>query len=257
MSQPTTIDPQDTAALLAYRGRGNPTAAHVSTAISNCFPGLEFDFRAVWKRIFEGVDLHEANGAVVGVTAGSAAFADGVRIGQRLISVNGETVRTQVTGPQTLNGSNDDLSEDGMEWSNSLALLFDKAGQQVPCIFRRGNNTRVTANLTVRRIFEGSGLTEEAADAGVLTQGLCSPWQNDYRECGCYYWAASRPDYVNVEVNAAVDTGHNWMHKGRTAATPKNYVRDSAENLGQLTYEDLFRAWETELRFLRRGQDSE
>ena len=38
----------------------------------------------------------------------------------------------------------------------------------------------------------------ELPQPGELTQGLCSPWQNDYRECACYYWAASRPDYVNV-----------------------------------------------------------
>src|SRR3712207_8764033 len=42
-------------------------------------------------------------------------------------------------------------------------------------------------------------IDESIAGPGELTQSLCSPWQNDYRECGCYYWAASRPDYVNVE----------------------------------------------------------
>jgi hypothetical protein len=32
-----------------------------------------------------------------------------------------------------------------------------------------------------------------------LSQSLCSPWQNDYRDCGCFYWAASHPDYVDVD----------------------------------------------------------
>ena len=257
MSQTTTLDPKNTAALVAYRGRGNPTAAHVSTAISNCFPGLEFDFRAVWKRVFIDVELHEANGTVVGVTAGTAAFAAGVRIGQRLTSVGGRAVRTTITGPSAVGGPTGNLDENALELSNSLALLFDKAGQQISCQFIANSGALVTASLTVRRLFEGSGLTEEAAVPGVLTQGLCSPWQNDYRECGCYYWAASRPDFVNVTETGTTAAGHNWMHKGRTATTPKNYVQDGSGEPGQLTYEDLFRAWETELHFLRRGQDSE
>jgi len=97
----------------------------------------------------------------------------------------------------------------------------------------------------------------DAAAPGVLTQGLCSPWQNDYRECGCYYWAASRPDFVNVEVNATGQAaGHNWTQKNRTATTPKKYRQDASGTPGQLTYEELFRAWEKELRFIIRGQDS-
>ncbi|WP_331731642.1 ferritin-like domain-containing protein [Streptomyces sp. NBC_00073] len=29
---------------------------------------------------------------------------------------------------------------------------------------------------------------------GDLTRSLCAPWQYDFRECGCFYWAASKPD---------------------------------------------------------------
>ena len=56
----------------------------------------------------------------------------------------------------------------------------------------------VTADLTVRPLLDEAVIAREAVEPGELTQSLCSPWQNDYRECGCYYWAASRPDYVNV-----------------------------------------------------------
>src|SRR5262249_9636119 len=44
-------------AQLAYRGRGNPPMSHPMSAISNCFPGLEFDFRNIWRRIFVGIVL--------------------------------------------------------------------------------------------------------------------------------------------------------------------------------------------------------
>ena len=82
-------------------------------------------------------------------------------------------------------------------------------------------------------------IDEVVAEPGELTQSLCSPWQNDYRECGCYYWAASRPDYVNVEPTASgASIGNNWMARSRV---PKRYEPDNPNNPRQLNYEDLFR----------------
>lgn len=259
MDQPNSLDAQSPQTLIAYRGRGNPASVHASTAISNCFPGLEFDLRAAWKRILDGVELHEATGVVVAVTSGSAAFAAGVRAGQALATVDGVDILLPVNGPREGNPAVVELERVVREFSNSLACLATKAGQQVVCRFRRDNGQIVTVTLTVRQVFDGPGIAEDAAAPGVLTQGLCSPWQNDYRECGCYYWAASRPDYVNVQVAGAADTGHNWMHRNRTPATPRNYIPENPQNPPPelLDYEELFRAWETELRFVRRGQDSE
>jgi hypothetical protein len=254
---PLTLDPKRTPELLAWRGRGNPAASHVSSAISNCFPGLEFDFRAAWKLVLESLEVHEAHGLVISVTPGGAGAAAGLVPGDNLIAVDGQPVRMEVRGPSTVGGPVESLGQDGMEWSNALVFLFNRAGQQVTCRFEREDGSTIDVPLRIRSIFEGTGIAESAAAPGVLTQGLCSPWQNDYRECGCYYWAASRPDYVNVEVNGAADSGHNWMHRGRTPATPRVYVQDQSGLPGQITYTQLFRAWETELRFLRRGHDSE
>src|SRR6185436_17206003 len=77
----------------------------------------------------------------------------------------------------------------------------------------------------VRPFFEPDTavISEALAAPGELTQGLCSPWQNDYRECSCYYWASARPDYVNVEPTpSGASTGDNWMQKRRTG----DYVAD-------------------------------
>jgi hypothetical protein len=106
-----------------------------------------------------------------------------------------------------------------LEWSNTMALIWGKQGQQVSCEFTvdpainevlPGNpdvKTK-TVSLEMRYIFEPTEiggkpeklavLAEPLVQPGELSQGLCSPWQNDYRECACYYWAPSRPDYVNV-----------------------------------------------------------
>ena len=35
------------------------------TSVGNCCPGLEFDFRAVWRRIFEGITLREYDSLVM------------------------------------------------------------------------------------------------------------------------------------------------------------------------------------------------
>jgi hypothetical protein len=88
------------------------------------------------------------------------------------------------------------------------------------------------------------------AAPGELTQSLCSPWQNDYRECGCYYWAASRPDYVNVESTAqGASIGNNWLARSRD---PKRYDVPDAQ---QVSYEELFRNWQGLLRFVVEGRD--
>lgn len=48
-----------------------------------------------------------------------------------------------------------------------------------------------------RRIFQTkSGNWSDAFKPGELSQSLCSPWQHDFRDCGCTYWASSHPDIV-------------------------------------------------------------
>src|SRR5205085_1668632 len=218
---PRKIEPRNLSAQLSYRGRGNPPVAHPSSAISNCFPGLEFDFRVIWRRIFVGLVMMENNNYVF--DAEDHRFDD--LKGCRLLTIDGKAVAVGTKGtaipgfdPEPLTSASNPDAVAFMEWSNTLALIHDKQGQVVTCEFTAapspkevlpGNSdvkTR-TVTLRMRRIFgetEIDGRTETLAvlaepllQPGELSQGLCSPWQNDYRECACYYWAASRPDYVN------------------------------------------------------------
>ena len=112
-----------------------------------------------------------------------------------------------------------------------------------------------SVKFPVRHFFEdGTAVISQAlAAAGELTQGLCSPWQNDYRECSCYYWASARPDYVNVEsAGNGLSTGDNWMQKRRTG----DYVPDDYRDSRLVVYDDLFREWERWLRFQIGGRDA-
>jgi hypothetical protein len=114
----------------------------------------------------------------------------------------------------------------------------------------------IKVELKLRRFFEenSAALSKEMLHPGELTQGLCSPWQNDYRECACYYWAASRPDYVNVEPGPdGLSHGDMWMAKKRTG----EYIPDDRQDSRLYNYDDLFKDWQGYLQFIIRGRDAE
>jgi hypothetical protein len=153
-----------------------------------------------------------------------------------------------------------------LEWSNALAhVLKDHQGKTVRCEFTR-NEMRdlgddpdplkdpLSVEFEVRPFFEGETavISASLADAGELTQGLCSPWQNDYRECSCYYWASARPDFVNVDPTpGGLSKGDNWLQKKRTG----NYVADDYVDTRLIHYDDLFLHWEKLLQVQVGGRD--
>ncbi|MDG4554289.1 MAG: hypothetical protein P9E24_08575 [Candidatus Competibacter sp.] len=258
------IDPKNKTAQLNFRAQGNPPSTLPNTAISNCFPGLEFDFRNLWRRLFVGITLHEANFAVTEVdTSIDSSLAE--LVGAFLITVDGNPVVGAVTGPAQAGGPNAGLGFTHFEWSNSLADIVGRAGSRVRCSFQvsSGGQTRsVEHDLLVRNLFDpdsaeagGVAINRELLQPGELTQSLCSPWQNDYKECACYYWAASRPDFVNTEVDAQGKTqGNNWFQKDRNPQTPPGYSLRSGD---LVSYEQMFRNWEKELKFIIGGKDED
>lgn len=282
-----TLDPRNLTAQLDYRGAGNPPSTHPDQAISNCYPGLEFDLRNAWRRIFEGITLHEADNLVVDAPAPLEALKL-----QRLLAIGEEHALQPVVaplyGPGLPNADPGPLSTAAnpngvvaMEWSNVLAeALHGRAGQTVACWFTKDLappyrpaalpttpsgapdlSSLQRADLVVRPFFARSEALEQPLPVveesliapGELTQSLCSPWQNDYRECACYYWAASRPDYVNVEMgDDGTSEGNMWFAKDRG---PREYVPDDRVDARLWSYLDLFEAWERHLKFVVGGKD--
>ncbi|WP_375575171.1 LodA/GoxA family CTQ-dependent oxidase [Paracidovorax oryzae] len=282
-------------AQLHYRGSGNPASALPRSAISNCFPGLEFDFRNLWRRAFEGIVLVENNNLVVGIESEDCADL----LGRRLLTikdpVSHEVLPTGVPTNGPVYPSSDSTAPQApsqplktaanpngvsfMEWSNSFARIMAHQGELIECVFSAYSTTTpaldgtevfpdtedpysgqairtITRSLRLRRFFR-PGTAEVAAGVlqpGELTQGLCAPWQNDYRECACYYWAASRPDYVNVEAGAdGLSHGDMWFTKKRTGT----YIPDNRVDSRLWSYDDLFIAWQQHLRFIIRGKDAD
>jgi hypothetical protein len=266
-----------TAKQLLHRSAGNPPSTLPDSAISNCYPGLEFDFRNVWRRIFTGIVMHEADSYVTEV---EDTALDSL-LHCRILKVDGYDMTTILRGPRDPEGPTVDLwtpsNPDAawfMEWSNSLSRVLAKAGSKVTCVFtgqpsviqRRPDwNDTQTVELEIRRFFEGQSptISRELVQPGDLTQSLCSPWQNDYRECACYYWASSRPDYVDiVDGPDGLSAGYNWMDHDRSVDAPaaeRVYLPDPRPNTPTdptwITYDQLFQEWQSVLQFIVGGKD--
>ncbi|HEV7880622.1 hypothetical protein [Bradyrhizobium sp.] len=286
------LTPRNLSAQISYEAKGNPISSRPVTSVANCCPGLEVDFRAVWRRMFRGIELREYDNLVVNVDDDCDMVVDRLDDsklkpshlkGHRLLRVvlpaadGGKEVpllmMTPIWGPASsdMEGKinlTTSFNPDGLapvEWSNALARVLPRKGTRVRCDFSAKASERqqrldehpknyVSFNCEVRPFFQDDTavISNELAAAGELTQGLCSPWQNDFRECSCYYWASARPDYVNVELTATgLSAGDNWMQKQRSGS----YVADDYADTRLMMYDDLFRDWETLLKFQVGGRD--
>jgi len=293
-TSPARLVPRNASASLPVRraadvhhvAEGNPVSSRPVTSIGNCTPGLEVDFRFVWRRVFAGIVLREYDNLVMKAENPKYRHLEGhrlLRVSYDRPAGSGRRERRSYLTQTTQIGPNpyDTATESvllsfganpqalaPMEWSNLLAfILHERAGRTVTCTFsaepqwlgmeawdEKAKHLELTMN--VREFFEGeTGVISQAlAQPGELTQGLCSPWQNDYRECSCYYWASARPDFVNVEASpAGTAVGDNWLQKARTGA----YVPDDYADKRLVLYDDLFNAWEKWVRFAIQGQDAE
>jgi len=274
---PGPLTPRNLSAQLHYVAAGNPVSTRPLSSVSNCTPGLEFDMRAVWRRIFVGIELREYDNLVIGMTPEAEGLGLPKLAGHRLLRVNDQNMMTQAIGPSPASVDSESVVLGSpanpfgivpLEWSNALAhILHAQVGKKVKCHFsakpvwlrqerwnEKAKNDSIVVELEVRPFFEKDTAVIAAALAqpGELTQGLCSPWQNDYRECSCYYWASARPDYVNIEPTASgASRGDNWMQKDRTGT----YVADDYVDTRILHYDDLFYGWERELKFEIGGRD--
>jgi len=284
--EPEPLTPLNLTAQLHYEALGNPISSRPISSVANCCPGLEVDFRAVWRRMFKGIVLREYDNLVMDVDPGVTNPAIKALVGQQLLRVRffggkegpAFLMTTPIKGPASSDPDGEirlttQFNPHGLanlEWSNALAgVLRSRQGQKVLCDFTKDlpddekdkpqpiiekPRNYVTRHLEVRKFFDGSTavISKELANPGELTQGLCSPWQNDYRECSCYYWASSRPDYIHVEpAGNGLSKGDNWFQKERTG----DYVPDDYVDSRLVLYDELFLEWEHWLRFQVGGKD--
>src|SRR5712691_5306096 len=124
------IEPKNRMAQLHYRATGNPISTLPSAAISNCFPGLEYDFKNFWRRAFVGIVLLEWDNYVL--EAEDPQY-NGL-VNRRLLKVDSRNIVITASGPRIPGGDAVPLQSAAspdvitMEWSNNLAFVMQRQG---------------------------------------------------------------------------------------------------------------------------------
>jgi hypothetical protein len=228
------IFPRNLTAWAAYLVAGNPVVTRPEDAVANCFPGLELDVRNLDRRFFPGLVFEFVNdGARV-------AYVDALQDpdlrfntpeAQRVYKkLKIDSAKAKALYDQ-LNGDDGDWLGSGrwyLDWieQDGRRVSMDRARKEplenytvwrLVRMLEPGPVTIQLKNETVpieddaprtirlegwRRRYtdEETGVINGAYQPGELMQGLCSPWQHDFRDCQCFYWAANHPDVVLGEL---------------------------------------------------------
>ena len=117
----------------SYRAAGNPPSTLPHSAISNCFPGLEFDFRNVWRRMFVG--HRDARGRQLRALAGPSAELAAARCAHRHPLVERRADRRGAGGsaapgrPLGHSANPDGVTVDGVVERPGRGAARDRAGR--------------------------------------------------------------------------------------------------------------------------------
>jgi hypothetical protein len=112
-----------------------------------------------------------------------------------------------------------------------------------------------------RRLFTSplTGVLSGAYQPGELLMSMCSPWQHDFRDCACHYWASNRPDIVHGEVAIGAEmlpgdvpeapeiaqTRLDWMRADRSpAAASATLSTLEANRPYQMDHFQINRTWQ-------------
>jgi hypothetical protein len=194
---------------------GNPVTTRIETAPANCFPGLDVDIRNLDRRFFPGLvfNFHNIDDGDPRVLLRGPMLAE--------VDLNDPDVKAELkTKLTTLAPMLPDSSiflqsvtpstgkkiefvdKNGIpfDWDVSWRLVRSlEPGEltiELSCV--EGKERILLMELKARRrTYQNvTGELSDAYNPGELTQSLCSPWQHDFRDCSCTYWASNHPDIV-------------------------------------------------------------
>ncbi|MBT2412047.1 hypothetical protein J7I94_15965 [Streptomyces sp. ISL-12] len=278
------IFPRNLTARADHVVRGNPAGSRPESGVDNCFPGLEFDQRNLDKAFFPGltVDFQRRSGSRVLTVHGGAAAELGLTQADvddpdsplYIWGLCGRTTvdQTEFSAPvidcagldgldvwrrvhdllpgrvAVLLGPGPGASSEGTLAVGDLgALRRNNAG-----FVRRGPSGGFELAVLVadraRYLDEDGVIDPETYQPGDLTLSLCAPWQYDFRDCGCWYWAASKPD-----VTSSADGGVAQMNFLRRDRRPAADLDSDATEPGsdqgrrtllEFTYPGLISDWD-------------
>jgi hypothetical protein len=214
---------------------GNPVTTRLESGVGNCYPGLEFDQRNLDRRFFPGLMFEfvsQTDSPTPAAARGGALFL-GLNLRDPALNPTNPDLQTVAASLRSaLGAANNDLSTgiwylQSLEQGGQQIPLFqtNADGREVPLdgllvwrlvrslepglanikLKRRDlpsdGTPPATTEITLngwRRIFVDpqNGTIGQIYQPGELTQSLCSPWQHDFRDCACFYWASNHPDIV-------------------------------------------------------------
>ena len=283
------IFPRNLTARADYVIRGNPTNTRPESGVDNCYPGLEFDQRNLDKAFLPGLlfEFHRDDGALLrSITPNSLPAQKG------LTDKDLPLYLWVVVGRTTIDQSNDDPPSfflyglNGLEvWrrihdllpepiaillgptpgfnalpaSPSVVQTLDQLRKSGESAIQRDSNGTLQSAIFVANRAQYLDPETGVIDVGVyqpgdLTRSLCVPWQYDFRDCGCFYWASNKPDLV-----ASADGKEhylNFQRKDRTDPPPANILQQWARDQ-EFDYTDLIQGAWNDLAVVLNDRESE
>ncbi|MDE2454139.1 MAG: hypothetical protein KGL43_11150, partial [Burkholderiales bacterium] len=235
---------------------GNPASARLESGVGNCFPGLEMDVRNLDGRFFPGL-LFQVVTAPVAPLPQALPNQAGIRLvyldylADPMLPERSEApwvqkllaTYTGATGIALAHGrwylhwieqggnriscyASDGTPYDGeLLWRFLRCLALDEP-LAIALVQRDGPDPKPVVELAGyrRRYTTAQGVIDPSFAPGELTQSMCNPWQHDFRDCACYYWASNHPDVVIGEAGGA--SLPDGAPTGTTAAvTPLDWLR--------------------------------
>jgi hypothetical protein len=267
---------------------GNPVTTRPESGVENSWPGLEFDHRTLDKVFFPGLvfEYHAEEGTILRGfdPKGPAAkfFKRGdIQNGVYLAYVQGRVTSgtrkpelvTQIftfTPPASL--ENWRVVRDLEAGPVAIALCKQKTYDEVVAsgyrlddiqkMFDEGRKNRRDGGFVLlygerARYLTQDGVIDPALmPPGELTRSMCSPWQFDFTDCGCYFWASNKPDMVSSdEQPLQILDFIRRDRSGDAKRKPGDWVLEDWENDNKVSHVDLIHHYE-DLKFVFGGREA-
>jgi hypothetical protein len=235
--KPMKLFPRNLTAHADVVVRGNPVTSRPESGVENCWPGLEFDHRNLEKAFFPGLmfEFHNELATILREfdPKGPAAkffkkdeIAKGIYLAfvqgniieghisttpsQQVFSFippagleNWRVVRDFEPGPVAVALCNQEvynrvIVQDTSADSNNFSI------DNITEMFTKRKNRKelgfVLLFADLAKYIDDAGVIDTALiPPGHLTRSMCSPWQYDFTDCGCFFWASNKPDLVAGE----------------------------------------------------------
>lgn len=258
--------------------RGNPVTTRPESGVDNCYPGLEFDQRNLEKRFLPGLEFEFHLGGVPPLLRAVDDGRAGRALPFRPTDFGGNPADAlflwavfgtfgAAAGPvgrvERFGGQASGLwawralhdlepgpvavllahmtEEGGIDLEPATNLTAEAALLDGNDVAGRDEEERLTFAVIAgtRCDYLVDGVINPAIyAAGDLTRSLCAPWQYDFTDCGCFYWASNKPDLVAVDEGAPQIYNFQRMRRGEGEERPVAEVL--ADRAGLLT----IRGWD-------------